>query len=57
MRPEEIEDKLTKAPSTLREAHRIQCSLTAEELLTYITAPTYEKNYSMGKEILVSSVI
>lgn len=57
MRPGKIEDKLAKALNTLREAHGIQCSLTPEELLTYITAPTYEDDKITPAEILSSDLL
>ncbi len=57
MRPEEIEDKLAKALNILREAYGIRCSLTPEELLTYITAPTYEEDKITPEEILPNDLL
>ncbi len=43
--------------SILREVYRIRCSLTPNELLTYITAPTYEEDKIAPKEILSNDLL
>ena len=57
MRPEEIKERLAKALDTLREGHGIECSLTARELMTYITAPTYEEDKISPTEILSNDLL
>lgn len=57
MRPGEIKDKLVNALNKLRDAYGVQCSLTPRELLTYITASTYEEDKTIPDEVLADDLL